>query len=983
VLAIPAPPEAVPQNAPTGSAQNLYRELAWRGIGPFRGGRTKAVSGIAAQPHVFYIGAVNGGVWKTTDAGRTWAPIFDDQPTGSIGALAVAPSDPNIVYVGSGEGMQRPDLSTGDGIYKSTDAGRTWTHLGLRDGQQIPQIIVDPQNANRLFVAVLGHPYGPNPERGVFRSTDGGRTFDRVLYKDENTGAVDLAFDPVDSQTIYAALWEARQGPWENGSWNGPGSGLFKSTDGGTTWRPLTKGLPAFADGLGRIGVTVAPSDRNRLYAVVDAGRNAGVYRSDDAGENWTRANSDSRVVGRPADAADIRVHPKNPDIVFVPSIVTWKSVDGGKTFTGWRGAPGGDDYQKIWINPDRPDVMILTSDQGAIVTLNAGETWGSWYNQPTAQFYHVSTDNAFPYRVCGGQQESGSACVWSRGDNGQITMREWTPVAVEEYGYIAVDPNDPDVVYGGKITRFDRRTGQSQSINPPRGPNYRALRTAPVLFSPDGRTLYFAANTLWKTSNGGQAWTEISPDLSRPEWETPPTVGAYRTAPTARSTRRGVIYAVGPSPVDSKVIWAGTDDGLIHVTRDAGTTWKDVTPSALVPWAKVSILEASHFDTNTAYAAINTLRLDDLRPHILRTRDGGQSWTEITRGIPNGGTINVVREDTQRRGLLFAGSEQAVYVSFDDGENWESLRLNMPATSIRDLVIKDADLIAGTHGRGFWILDDISPLRQITSDIARAAAYLFRPATAWRFRWNKNTDTPLPPDEPAAPNPPDGVIISYLLGPGVEGPVTLEILEAVTGEVFRKYSSADPDDPPVPGRNIPDYWIRPQQKLSAAPGLHRFVWDVRYAPPDVDRSYPISAVAHNTPKDPQGMFVLPGTYQVKLTAGGRTYRQAVVVRMDPRVKTSVADLALQHKLSKSVDDMMRKLAAARADVAAKSNGATGEAAARLQAVARTLQDAAAPLTGLFDSLQEADLRPTPAVEAGVNEAIKKADSALTAYKQQ
>jgi photosystem II stability/assembly factor-like uncharacterized protein len=963
---------------PTVFDPSLFEEFVWRPIGPFRGGRTKAADGVALQPGVFYVGAVNGGDWKTTDAGRTWRPIFDEQPTGSIGAIAVAPSNPAVIYVGSGEGMQRPDLSVGNGIYKSTDAGRTWTHLGLQNGQQIPQIVVDPANPDRLWVAVLGHPYGPNHERGVFRSTDGGRSFERVLYKDENTGAVDLALDPVDANTLYAVLWESRQGPWENGAWTGPGSGLFKSTDGGTTWRPLTRGLPTYGDGLGRLGVTVAPSDRRRLYAIADAGPSGGVYRSDDAGESWTRVNRDARVIARPNDAADIRVHPLNADVVFVPTIVAWKSVDGGRTFAAWRGAPGGDDYQRLWINPTRPDVMLMTADQGAIVTANGGETWSSWYNQPTAQFYHVSTDNAFPYRVCGGQQESGSACVASRGPYGQITMREWTPVGVEEYGYVAADPLDPDVVYGGKITRFDRRTGQRQNIAPPRRADYRALRTQPVLFGPDGRTLYFAVNTIWKTLSGGQTWTEISPDLSRDSWDVPETVGVYRGRPTARSTRRGVVYTVAPSPVVPAVVWAGTDDGLIHVTRNGGATWTNVTPPALQPWAKVSLIEASHFDANTAYAAINRLRLDDLRPHILRTRDGGVTWVEVTNGLPDGGPINAVREDPVRRGLLFAGSEQAVYVSFDDGESWRSLRRNMPATSVRDLTIKDADLIAGTHGRGFWILDDIAPLRQITPDIVRADAYLFRPAVAWRARWNVSTDTPLPPDEPAAPNPPDGVTLSYWLGAGHTGAVTLEILDSTSGEIIRRYSSDDTPEPPVEGRNIPDYWIRPPQSLPATPGLHRFTWNVRYAPPAADRfSYPIAAVPFNTPRTPLGMFAMPGTYQVRLTAAGRVLRQPVTVRMDPRVKTPVADLAVQHALSQAVMEAMARLGTARAEAAAELAAAAPADRARLQAQADRLQRAAAPLAGLFETLQEADLRPTPAVEAAAKAAIAEATAAL------
>ncbi|GMV22833.1 MAG: hypothetical protein AMXMBFR57_27820 [Acidimicrobiia bacterium] len=944
---------------------DLFQEMRWRPIGPLRASRTKAAAGVPSRPFTFYVGVVNGGVWKTDDAGRTWNPIFDDQPTGSIGAIAVAESNPDIIYVGSGEGMPRPDLSTGDGLFKSIDAGRTWTHLGLRDAQQIPEIVVDPHNPDRLFVAVLGHPYGPSEERGIFRSLDGGRTFEKVLYKDPNTGGIDLAMDPADPNTLYAVLWEQRQGPWENAVWTGPNSGLFKSEDGGTTWRPLTKGLPTFAEGLGRIGVTVAPSDRHRLYAAVDAGRNGGIFRSDDAGETWRRANADTRVVARPNDAADIRVHPTNPDIVFVPTIVTWKSTDGGNTFTALRGAPGGDDYQKIWINPQTPDVMLLTADQGAIVTLNGGRTWSSWYNQPTAQFYHVNTDNAFPYRVCGGQQESGSACVQSRGDHGQITVREWTPVGVEEYGYVAPDPLDPDIVYGGKVTRFDRRTGQVQNVSPPRVPGYRTVRTQPILFSPlDPRTLYFASNTLWKTTTGGRTWEQISPDLTRATWEVPASVGDYRDRPNAQPSQRGVIYTIGPSYLDRDMIWVGTDDGLVHVTRNGGTTWTDVTPAVLKPWEKISLVEASHFDVNTAYIAVNTLRLDDLRPHIYRTRDGGKTWREIVTGLPDGATINAVREDPQRRGLLFAASERHVSVSFDDGDSWQSLRLNMPATSIRDVVIKDDDLVVGTHGRGFWILDDITPLRQITASVLEAPAYLFRPPSGWRFRWNKNTDTPLPPDEPAMPNPPDGVTISYVLGPNTAGPVTLEIL-APGGEVIRRYSSDDPEPPPVPAPNLPDYWIRPSSRLAATPGLHRFVWDVRYAPPAVTSfSYPIAAIHQNTPRTPQGMFVMPGAYQVRLTVGGEAYRQPILIRMDPRVKTSTADLQLQFDLSRRV---MRALD----DLQAMREGATGD---RLAAIQQAYQ----PLPGLFTQLQGADMRPTAATEAAVAEAVARVEALKT-----
>ncbi len=964
----------------------LFQELHWRPIGPFRGGRTKAGAGVPSQPGVFYIGAVNGGVWKTTDFGRSWTPIFDSQPTASIGAIAVAPSDPRVIYVGSGEGLQRPDLSVGDGIYKSTDAGATWTHLGLRDGQQIPQVIVDPRDPNRLFVAVLGHPYGPNEERGVFRSTDGGQSFQKVLYKDADTGGVDLAFDPASSSTIYAVLWQSRQGPWENGVFTGPGSSLFKSTDGGNTWQPIMTGLPTFAaDGLGRIGITVAPSQPSRLFATIQATRRGGLYRSDDAGATWSIVNADPRVTERGDDFAEVKVDPRNPDIVYTASVVAWKSTDGGRTFIGWRGAPGGDDYQRLWINPNDPNIILLCSDQGAIVTVNGGASWSSWYNQPTAQFYHVSTDNAFPYRVCGGQQESGSACVASRGPSGQITMRDWAPVGAEEYGYVAADPLDPDIVYGGKLTRFDRRTSQAEDVMPPRGPNFRVLRTAPVLFSPTERgLLFFASNTLWRTTNGGRNWTEMSPDLSRETWDVPPNVGVYRGTPAAAPTRRGVIYSIAPSPIDPRVIWAGTDDGLIHLTRDTGVTWTNVTPPSLPPWAKVSMLEASHFDTNSAYAAINTLRLDDLRPHILRTRDGGRTWVEIVNDLPSTGVINAVHEDTARRGLLFAASELGVSLSFDDGESWQSLRLNLPATSVRDLTIKDDDVVIATHGRGFWILDDFSPLRQITRDIARAPAFLFRPAFAFRTRSNVNTDTPLPPDEPAAANPPEGATFTYLIGPNLTGPIALDIVEGGTGEVLRHFSSTDTVEPPVPGRNIPDYWIRPQARLSATPGLHRFVWDLRLAPPPADdQTYSISAAPHDTPVEPRGVLMLPEVYQVRLTVGDRVYRQPIIIKMDPRVHTAPPDLALQFTLSKSIDTAMRDTARARADVRSKLAGAAPDTTARWQPVLASLDQAAALLPDLFQSLQGSDTRPTPALEAAVTAALQRVATALAAYRAQ
>ncbi len=921
--------------------------MHWRNIGPFRGGRTRAVSGVPGQPNVFYIGAVNGGVWKTTDFGRTWTPLFDREDTGSIGAIEVAPSDPNIIYVGSGEGLHRPDLSVGDGIYKSTDGGATWTHLGLRDGQQISQIAIDPRNANRLFVAVAGHPYGPNPERGIYRSTDGGQTFDKVLYKDENIGAGDIKIDPSDPNIVYATLWEAREGPWENGEFNGTNGGVYKSTDGGQTWHPLAGGLP---NGIVQAHVAIARSDPKRLFAAVATKDKVDLYRSADGGDTWTIATTDSRPRGRigGGDLCVPMIDPKNPDVVYVTSTVTWKSTDGGKTWIGFRGAPGGDDYQNIWINPNDSNTIILTSDQGALITVNGGETWSSWYNQPTAQMYHVNADNAFPYRLCSGQQESGSACISSRGNDGAITFRDWHPVAAEEYGYVVPDPLDPDVVFGGKLSRYDRRTAQAQNVIPvlAPGPDFRMIRTEPIVFSPiDPHVLYFASNTLWTTRDGGQSWKQISPDLTRKTWDVPASVGIFRNDPAAQPKQRGVIYAVAASPLDINRIWAGTDDGLIWLTTDGGGHWNNITPPQLSAWQKVSVLDASHLDAQTAYAAINTLRLDDLRPHIYRTRDSGKTWSEITSGIPENENVNSVREDPKRQGLLFAATERATYVSFDDGDHWQSLRLNMPATSVRDVTIKDNDLAVGTHGRGFWILDDITPLRQLNEKVVAGSAFLFEPELAYRVRWDTNSDTPLPPDEPAGQNPPDGVILNYYLKSAANGPVTLEIVDGA-GRLVRRYSSADPIPPPDPELSIPAYWLRPPQKLSSAAGIHRFVWDTHYPPvPGIKPEYPIAAVPHNTAPAPTSPWAMPGKYNVVLTVDGQRYTQPLMIEMDPRVKTSTADLQKQFALSKQVyDDLLvlqpvvDKAASALTKLKAMREKASAADAARLDTAIQELQ---------------------------------------------
>jgi photosystem II stability/assembly factor-like uncharacterized protein len=905
---VPASAQQLDQKVGHEFDQKLFNEMRWRCIGPFRGGRTVAISGVPHQPNVFYMAAVNGGVWKTTDFGNTWNPIFDDQPTGSVGALAVAPSDPNIIYVGSGEGLQRPDLATGDGIYKSTDAGKTWAHLhDVRDAQQITAILVDPKDPNRVFVAAEGHPYGPNTERGVFRSTDGGQIFTKVLYKDENTGAADLAFDPSDSQTIYAVLWAARVAPWEirsGESFISAGSGLFKSTDGGTTWRPLTKGLPTADDGLSRIGIAVAQSEPNRVYATVEAKKNgAGVYRSDDAGESWKLVNSDRRIGGRGPGAMGIAVAPDNPDIIYVANTTTWKSMDGGKTFVGFKGAPGGDDYQRIWISSEYPQIIALSADQGTVISVNGGATWSTWYNQPTAQFYHVTTDNRFPYWVYGSQQESGAVATLSRSDFGEITFRDWKLPGIFEYGYIAVDPLDPNVLYGDWLTRTKQDISEYAKVTPEpiRRGEYRYTRTLPVVFSPlDPHTLYFAANVLFKTTDAGSSWQVISPDLTRETYEIPKNLGVFAASDPEKGKHRGVIYAVAPSFKEMSTIWAGTDDGLIHITRDAGKGWKDVTPPQLKPWSKVSIIEASHFDAGTAYAAINSFRLDDLRAHIYRTRDYGKTWTEITKGIPDGGASNVVREDPLRKGLLFAGTEGSVYVSFNDGDDWQPLQLNLPHTSMRDLTIHRDDLIVATHGRSFWILDDVTPLRQLNDEVAKSTAHLFVPQKAVRFRWNRNPDTPLPPEFPAGINPPDGAIIDYYLASASKDPVTLQIFDS-QNHLVRRFSSTDK---PIPMEKlaaenpIPVYWVRREQILSAEPGMHRFVWNLHYAPPDsLEHEFPISAIVHDTPRHPLGAWVLPGTYTTKLSSGGWSFAKIFSVEMDPRIKTSSLALRKQFEM--------------------------------------------------------------------------------------
>jgi photosystem II stability/assembly factor-like uncharacterized protein len=923
-LLLPVSP-LIAQSTPT------MPDMHWRMIGPFRGGRTRAVAGVPDQPNVFYIGQVNGGVWKSTDYGRTWTPIFDHEDTQSVGAIAVAPSNDNIVYVASGEGLHRPDLSVGDGIYRSEDAGKTWTHLGLRGGEQIPAIAVDPGNPNRLFAAVLGHPYGPNEDRGIFRSDDGGKTWKKVLDKGERIGGSDVVLDPKNPRIVYAAMWEDTLGPWEDANqYSGTGGGLFKSTDGGNTWKQLTKGLP---DGLEQINVALSESNPNRLYATLQfkaeggggygSGRGLGVYRSDDAGESWVKITDDPRPAMKigGGDLSVPVVDPKNPDTVYVTSIVTCKSTDGGKTWISLRGAPGGDDYQNMWINPRDPQILALVADQGAVITVNGGESWGSWYNQPTAQLYHVAATDTFPYLVCAGQQESGSVCTASRGNDGYVSYREWHPAGIIEYGYAAPDPLHPEIIYGAgrtEVSRYNSITGEVQNVTPlpMRKKDFRADRTEPILFSPvDPHTMYYAANHLFKTTDYGHTWQTISPDLSQEKSGQPASLPELPA--DQQNQRRGVIYAVAASFKNMRTIWAGTDDGLVWITRDGGANWSNITPPGLTPWSKIAQIDASRFEDDTAYVAVNRMRIDDMKPYAFRTHDGGKSWQPISAGLPDDVPVNAVRADPVQSGLLYAATEKAVWVSFDDGGHWRSLEYNLPPTSMRDLLVKGDDLVVATHGRSFWILDDVAPLREMAAQTGEKMPMLLKPADAWRVRSMEYTDTPVPPDEPLGENPPDGALIDYDL-PAQAQDVTLELLGS-DGSVLRKYSSKDavtPTPEEMKKNLIPPYWPLVHGPLPATAGMHRWVWDLRSTTPTATRyGYPISAVPYRTPLTPQGPLVLPGEYTVRLTVDGHSETQTIAVKMDPRVHTSPSDLEALHTAQMTMAQALD--AVAKADLAA------------------------------------------------------------------
>lgn len=977
--------------SPIVSAQQVtlpaHVDMRWRLVGPFRAGRALAAAGIPGNCRVFYFGAVDGGVWKTENAGLTWESMSDGLENPSIGALAVAPSDPEILYAGTGEADMRSDMTYGDGVYKSTDGAKTWVHVGLEDTRHIGKILIDPNNPDLVLVAALGHAYGPNGERGVFRTTDGGKTWEKVLYKNPDVGAIDLSWDPTDPSVVYAAMWQARRTPWSQYPPDeGDGSGLYKSTDEGKTWIEVPpNGLPQKP--YGRIGISVASGSKGEVvYALIqDLKESSGLYRSDNGGRSWSMTSDDPRIVTRMWYFGRVFVDPADENIVYVPNRSIMRSTDGGKTFVAIKGSPGGDDYHFLWVDPKNDQRMIVASDQGTTLSLDNGKTWSSWYNQPTGQFYHVATDNQFPYRIYGAQQDAGTVSIASRSDYGEITFRDWYSVGAGESGYIAPDPLNPNIVYGGDtyggIFRFDRTTGQSQVISPsilasfytptPKR-KYRFTWTSPIVFDPhDPRTLYFGAQELLMTRDGGLHWQAISPDLtvSKSQFKNQQALNGVEKSHKGW----GVIYTIAPSPVRDRLIWIGTDNGLIRLTKDGGRHWENVTPPGMTPWTKISMIEASPFVPGEAYAAVERHRLDDLSPYIYRTTDFGKHWTLVVDGIGPKSFVRVVRCDLTKKGLLFAGTERGVYVSFDDGDHWQSLQLNLPTASIRDLAVHGHDLVAATHGRAFWVLDDLTPLEQLSGSVLNSNVHLFQPEQAIRIRRSVNSDTPLPPEIPHGTNPPAGAIIDYYLGSLPQGTITLKVLDKY-GNLVRRFSS---NYQPNPDKNPPYFmnaWLPVFKGLPAHAGLNRFVWDLRYFHPHVPgHGYSMAIANLHSVREPEGPLVLPGKYKIVLTVDGKSYSRFVDVKMDPRVhvtKVALRDqLALaigiwnaisdENSLSVQVDSLDAKISGLSGEGKLSSDAITDARflANKLKKFKATLN--VGELAGLESDVMSADREPT------------------------
>jgi photosystem II stability/assembly factor-like uncharacterized protein len=883
----------------------FFRGMKYRSIGPYRGGRSLTAAGIPGDPATYYFGATGGGVWKSTDGANTWSPVFDKDGSPSIGSIAVSASDPNIVYVGTGEACIRGNISHGDGVWKSVDAGKSWKSVGLKDSRAIGRVIVNPRNPDNAFVAALGHPFGPNTERGVFRTSDGGKTWEKVLYKDENTGAIDVAFDPQNPNILFASLWEARRTPWTLSS-GGPGSGVYRSTDGGATWKHLEEhGLPKGQ--YGRIGIAVA-ANSDRVFALIEAKENGGLYRSDDGGDSWDLVNGSHGLFQRPWYYMHVIADPQDANTLYVADVEFFKSTDGGRNFNKIK-VPHGDNHG-LWIDPKNTKRMIASNDGGATVSLDGGKSWTREDNQPTAQFYHVVTDTRTPYYVYGAQQDNSSVAIASRSDDGAIGRDNWYPVGGGEAGYIAPNPADPNIVYAGdyegNITRFDRRTNQVKSIavwpelSDARGAaplEHRFQWTAPIVTSPfDPNTIYYGGERVFKTSDGGTHWGAISGDLTRNDKAKQQASGGPITVDDTGTEYYDTVFSIAPSTLTKGVIWVGTDDGLIQLTRDEGKNWANVTPKDLAEWSRISLIEASPHDAGTAYVAIDRHQNDDLAPYIYKTADFGATWTKITTGIPDGVFVRAVREDPKKKGLLYAGTERGVYVSFDDGAHWRSLQINLPIAPIHDLVVKNDDLVVATHGRAFWILDDVSPLRQFVDSVAAEDVHLYQPTTAYRIH---SGDSPARLSF-AGKNPPNGAVIYFYLKQTPKQEVKIEILDS-TGAVIRDYSSkkTEPLDEPLD----PDD-KKPEKQIKLEEGLNRFVWDLHYEEANRVPGYFLWEYSDGA----KGPLALPGKYQVRLIANGKSLTAPFEVKIDPRVTTSQSDLEKQFKLEMDVREQLNRV---------------------------------------------------------------------------
>ena len=909
----------------------LFDALAWRGIGPYRGGRALAVAGIPGDATTFYFGAVAGGVWRTTDAGATWVPLTDHTPISSVGALAIAPSNPSIIYVGTGEAAPRGDMTYGDGVYKSIDGGKTWRNIGLRDTRQIGALIIDPRDPNIVLVAALGHAFGPNTERGVFRTTDGGETWSKVLYRDSDTGAIDVTFDPHDSSIVYAALWQARRLPW-NFSSGGPGSGLYRSTDGGLHWTRLSgKGLPQGI--LGRIHVSVSGADSRRIYAMIEAAE-GGLYRSDDAGEHWQRVNTDGRLSQRAWYFSTILADPKDRDAIYAENTGLFRSTDGGKSFNLLPARHG--DHHGIWIDPTDPDRIIESSDGGASISFDHGKTWSTQLNQPTAQFYHVAVDQRFPYYLYGAQQDSTSVANASMDDEGAIVDRDWYDVFEGECGFVIPDPRDADIVYGTSenfIGRFNKHTMQLQTISvwpidasghAAKDLEHRFNWTSPLMMSPfDPDTLYYGMERLYRTTNDGASWEAISPDLTRDDKKKQQASGGPITKDITSVEYYDTIFAIAGSSLRRGMIWVGTDDGLVQLTTDDGGSWENVTPAAMPAWGTVSMIEPSRYDANTAYVAVDRHKLDDLKPYIFRTTDAGHTWTRIETGIPEGSFVHAVREDSVRPELLYAATETGVFVSFDTGAHWQSLQLNLPRSPVHDLVVKGDDLAIATHGRSFWILDDVTPLRQVAQAATATMAYLYAPEPAYHLYYPDSVDA----RPPAGQNPPAGALIDYYLPGTALGAVTIDILDE-HGERVRHLTSSGPKEEEQPPE-WPDQ-VQPEDRLSTRQGMNRFVWNLRYDDPVQIPGAFYSGEA------PRGPIALPGKYTLRLSYAGYTQSVPLELRVDPRVKGPLDGLKQKFALAMEVyhdQDVLHRavndIRAFKASAAAAASRAAGHGESR------------------------------------------------------